>query len=235
MASWVTHLWIADEVLKNIPELDRVGFCVGSIAPDCNVENADWTAFTPPREMTHFMSGKRKCLADSERFFEEYLAGKSYADRQEEAFYWGYYAHLVADALQQTMLRDEERVKAMFRRMEEIPDLKEKLGQMKHTFDNMKKLLPREDRMQDYENMEAEYLDAHPESGYNQVILPLKSYPDYPDFLPKGAIVRKIGVMGTLPEHNSTKYPYIAVSKQEYIDYIACAAKYIINAWRTRR
>lgn len=50
MASWVTHLMIADGVLTQFPELDRRGFCVGNIAPDCNVENADWTAFTPSRE-----------------------------------------------------------------------------------------------------------------------------------------------------------------------------------------
>ena len=43
MASWVTHLMIADGVLARLPDLDRRGFCVGSIAPDCNVENADWT------------------------------------------------------------------------------------------------------------------------------------------------------------------------------------------------
>lgn len=37
MASWVTHLMIADSVMKQCPELDRHGFCVGNIAPDCNV------------------------------------------------------------------------------------------------------------------------------------------------------------------------------------------------------
>ena len=49
MATWITHLMIADGVLERIPNLDRHGFCVGNIAPDCNVENEDWTAFTPSR------------------------------------------------------------------------------------------------------------------------------------------------------------------------------------------
>ena len=53
MATWVTHLMIADGVLQHFPSLDRHGFCVGNIAPDCNVENEDWTAFTPSREVTH--------------------------------------------------------------------------------------------------------------------------------------------------------------------------------------
>lgn len=40
--------------------MDRRGFCVGNIAPDCNVENEDWTEFTPSREVTHWMSAERK-------------------------------------------------------------------------------------------------------------------------------------------------------------------------------
>lgn len=60
MATWITHLMIADALLQQFPQLHRRGFCMGSIAPDCNVENADWTAFIPPREVTHWMQGTRK-------------------------------------------------------------------------------------------------------------------------------------------------------------------------------
>lgn len=41
MATWVTHLMIADQVMEAAAGLDRRGFCVGNIAPDCNVENED--------------------------------------------------------------------------------------------------------------------------------------------------------------------------------------------------
>ncbi|HKL98613.1 MAG TPA: hypothetical protein VJZ06_01740 [Mobilitalea sp.] len=68
MASWVTHLMIADNVMKQCPELDRCGFCVGNIAPDCNVENEDWTSFTPPREVNHWMSKERKVASDCDTF-----------------------------------------------------------------------------------------------------------------------------------------------------------------------
>jgi len=60
MASWVTHLMIADKVLSTIQSLKRKEFCVGNIAPDCNVENEDWTQFTPSREITHWMSSDKK-------------------------------------------------------------------------------------------------------------------------------------------------------------------------------
>ncbi len=56
MASWVTHLMVADGVLDRVSGLDRHGFCVGNMAQDCNVENEDWTEFTPPRAVTHIMA-----------------------------------------------------------------------------------------------------------------------------------------------------------------------------------
>ena len=43
MASWVTHLWVADEVLKRFPKLDKHGFCVGNIGLDCNLLNEEGT------------------------------------------------------------------------------------------------------------------------------------------------------------------------------------------------
>ncbi|MBP3704874.1 MAG: hypothetical protein J6I98_04985 [Clostridia bacterium] len=73
MATWVTHLMVADRVLRETTGLDRHGFCVGNIAPDCNVENEDWTAFTPPREVTHWMDSEKKLVTDSERFCAEYI------------------------------------------------------------------------------------------------------------------------------------------------------------------
>jgi len=77
MATWVTHLLIADRVLESIPELCRHEFCVGNIAPDCNIENSDWTAFTPSREITHWMSGSRKVAADCDRFLYENIISLS--------------------------------------------------------------------------------------------------------------------------------------------------------------
>lgn len=38
MATWVAHLMIADEVIKQMSFLSRHEFYVGNIAPDCNVK-----------------------------------------------------------------------------------------------------------------------------------------------------------------------------------------------------
>ena len=93
MATWVTHLMIADAVLKQLPQIHRRGFCVGNIAPDCNVENADWSAFTPSRTVTHWMQSERKSAADCEAFYSECIAKRAdQIDSEEEyTFLLGYY------------------------------------------------------------------------------------------------------------------------------------------------
>ena len=222
MATWVTHLMIADSVLQHFPSLDRRGFCVGNIAPDCNVENEDWTAFTPSREVTHWMQGKRKKASDCDAFYDEYIAKRR--DRiqtsEEYAFLMGYYAHLITDAAFQKMIRDEERVKAVWKRIKENENLREQSVGMDETWDNAKKLIPKRVWVGHIYSLEAEYLNAHPGSGYLTEILTLKEFPDYIDYLPKGAIVRKIGVMGYLPEINEGLGEWIAISREEYEGYI---------------
>ena len=231
MATWVTHLMIADSVLKHFPELDKRGFCVGNIAPDCNVENEDWTAFTPSREVTHWMEGERKKASDCDAFYEEYIAKRK--DRiqsaEEYAFLMGYYTHLITDAAFQKMTRDEERVKAVWKRIKENETLREQSAGMEETWDNAKKLIPKRVRIGHIYSLEAEYLNAHPDSGYLTEILTLKEFPDYIDYLPKGAIVRKIGVMGYLPRINEDLGEWIAISREEYEAYLQETIQLILN------
>ena len=231
MATWVTHLMIADSVLQRFPSLDRHGFCVGNIAPDCNVENEDWTAFTPSREVTHWMQGVRKKASDCDAFYEEYIAKRR--DRiqstKEFAFLMGYYAHLITDAAFQKMIRDEDRVKAVWKRIKENENLRKQSAGMEETWDNAKKLIPKRVWVGHIYSLEAEYLKANPDSGYLTEILTLKEFPDYIDYLPKGAIVRKIGVMGYLPEINENLGEWIALSREEYEGYIGDTIQIILK------
>ena len=86
--------------------------------------------------------------------------------------------------------------------------------------------------MKDIYTIEAEYLDEHPSSGYLTEILELKTFPDYIDYLPKGAIVRKIGVMGYLPKKESGKFPFIAMTREEYSSFLDTATEQIIRNFR---
>lgn len=222
---------IADGVLNRFPQLDKRGFCVGNIAPDCNVENEDWTAFTPSREVTHWMQSARKKASDCDAFCDEYILKQKneIASDEEYAFLLGYYAHLITDAAFQAMIRDEDRVKAAWRRMKADEELSMASAGMEETWDTIKKLIPKGERMHEIYSIEAEYIDSHPESGYLTEILPLKAFPDYIDYLPAGAIVRKIGVMGYLPKHNNSINKFICISKNEYANFVEQTTKLVVN------
>lgn len=238
MATWVTHLIIADRVMERIPQLCRREFCVGNIAPDCNVENEDWTSFTPSREVTHWMTGKRKSAADCDRFLYEYIERKTTFSKEEESFLLGYYSHLITDAEFQRFIRDENRVKAAWERIKSHPELREKTIGMAETWDVVKVWISGKERMKDIYALEKEYLDAHPGSGYLTEIKKLDSFPDYLDYLPAGAIARKAKVMGYIPTKTVSLYPYIAVSREEYDQFLRSASDLVTDAiqmWKTSR
>lgn len=141
----------------------------------------------------------------------------------------GYYAHLITDAAFQKMIRDEDRVKVVWKRINENENLREQSVGMEETWDNAKKLIPKRVWTGHIYSLEAEYLNAHPDSGYMTEILPLKVFPDYIDYLPEGAIARKIGVMGYLPEINEGLGEWIAISREEYEAYIQETVQTILD------
>lgn len=232
MATWVTHMMIADGVLESVSELDRRGFCVGNIAPDCNVENEDWTRFTPSRSITHWMDTERKKASDCEKFYEEYIENRWQDIRSEEeySFLLGYYSHLITDAEFQRFIRDESRIADVWRRIKEHPVLSEKASGMSENWDSVKKLIGKKERMKDIYTMEADYLANHPGAGYLTEILNLKSFPDYIDYLPEGAIVRKIAVVGYLPQRETGDYSWIGMSQEEYEYFVDRAIELVIRA-----
>lgn len=237
MAAWITHLMIADGVLERIPNLNRRGFCVGNIAPDCNVENEDWIAFVPSREATHWMRGKRKQASDCDAFCDEYILKRQneIQSAEEYGFLLGYYSHLMTDVAFQAMIRDEERVKAVWARIKTDEALCAASSGMDETWDSVKSLIPKEKRMREMDAMEAEYLCAHPNSGYFTEILPLKLFPDYIDYLPQGCIVRKIGVMAYLPETDGTISAFVFLSRNEYASFVKDTIQLVVNQFADKK
>lgn len=84
--------------------------------------------------------------------------------------------------------------------------------------------------MKDIYSIEAEYLESNPESGYITDIVCLKEFPDYIDYLPKGAIARKAKVMGYMPEKEISQYPYIGMSKDEYNCFLKRTTELVVEA-----
>ena len=85
--------------------------------------------------------------------------------------------------------------------------------------------------MTDIYNIEAEYLESHTDSGYLTEILPLKdgSFPDYIDYLPSGAIVRKICVMGYLPKKESGLFPFVSITREEYESFLENSSRAVVK------
>lgn len=219
MAEWVSHLIVADRVLEQLPHLKRHEFCVGNIAPDCNIPNENWTEFTPPRQVTHWMQGKRKRASDCDRFYKEYIVNRlnEIQSKEELSFLLGYYSHLITDAELQRTIRDENRVAAAWERAKKIPELRAKAEGLNETWDSFKILFPnRNERMKDFYVIEREYLDGNPDSGYITEICGLEEFPDYIDYLPHDCIVRKIRIMGQIPEVDGNIMNPITISREEH-------------------
>lgn len=216
---------IADEVLKQLPELDRVSFCMGSIAPDCNVENEDWTAFTPPREVTHWMTGDQKLSADYEGFYARYLQDPSLSC-EERSFYWGYLAHLMTDVSFFCFIHSPRRTAACWQRICAVPALRRQAQGQLQTWESLKQIFGKKRVFAGMLAMENEYLYTHPETAYLTVLQTVRDFPDYLDFLPKGAIIRKIGIMGSVPARHAGTIDQLFFTRKEMDHYIAdtCAA-----------
>ena len=145
MATWITHLMIADGVLERIPNLDRHGSALVISHRIANVENEDWTAFTPSREVTHWMQSERKKASDCDAFCDEYILKRKdkIKSAEEYAFLLGYYCHLITDAAFQAMIRDDDRVKATWMRIKADEELRVAAVGMDETWDSVKDSFPR--------------------------------------------------------------------------------------------
>lgn len=99
MASWMVHLRVADELLKQIENLDEQAFVMGNIAPDSCVPNEDWTVFQPPKDVSHFSEKSLNKTINIEKFTSQYFNDqliKGYS-KKEFSFFLGYYTHLLTD------------------------------------------------------------------------------------------------------------------------------------------
>lgn len=54
MATWITHLRVAENILKRF-KLEENEFLAGNIAPDSGVPNENGSGFNPPKEITHWL------------------------------------------------------------------------------------------------------------------------------------------------------------------------------------
>lgn len=103
MASWMVHLRVAQALYERIEGLSELEFIVGNIAPDSGVPSEDWSSFTPPYDVSHFVvtdeNDERHKDLDSyiSRYFTKEL--QSSYTKEQYSFYLGYLVHLITDTL----------------------------------------------------------------------------------------------------------------------------------------
>ena len=61
----------------------------------------------------------------------------------------------------------------------------------------------------------------------------LEEFPDYIDYLPKGAIPMKVKMMYYMPTQEEGRYPFVGFSREEYEGFLERAVNIVINAIET--
>ena len=223
MANWITHTRIADMLISKGLDVDVKGFCIGNVAPDCNIENEDWTAYIPAKEVTHFMNEKgNKTSCDYETFYNEYIKDKVFESKEEFSFLLGYYCHLITDAQYQLFIRNKDRIVASFNRIKSNNVLYRKIKDFPETFDSLKKVFGKWNVFADIIELENEYIKKCPDCSYNLILRNTQEFNDYLDFFPKDAITRKLPIMmNEYDEWSTVKGSgFYFFSIEEYENYI---------------
>lgn len=103
MASWMVHFRVADAMCDVLARLSPTEFIFGNIAPDSGVPNADWSAFTPSSEISHFRTTDPDGLKEIhiDQYTDAYLRAEQWEGytQAQRSFYLGYLAHLLTDIL----------------------------------------------------------------------------------------------------------------------------------------
>ncbi len=101
MGTWISHLRVAENLLRVWQDVDPAAFAFGNLAPDSGIPNADWSAFDPPKTLTHFLrAGDDEGRCQDLVYYRTYLgAATTDLDPIHTSFRLGYFCHLVCDNL----------------------------------------------------------------------------------------------------------------------------------------
>ncbi|MEP6986470.1 MAG: hypothetical protein ABI970_12775, partial [Chloroflexota bacterium] len=200
MAPWIAHLRVA-EALSNGLLSDKTAFAYGSLAPDSGKPNADWTAFDPPKEVTHFLRrGEGEDKIHDLKFYRDYVLTSPHFedDFEDYSFRRGYFYHLVCDNLW------SRRINAAYKQI--YPEL---IDNPTSTLWNTIK--------HDWYDLDFRYLRDHPEFSFWQIIMTTPNPPTYLPFLSVEGFTHSLDHIRTFystvnPEHN-LDHPYIYLNE----------------------
>jgi len=195
LGSWIYHLRVAEALSAHVLAEHALVFTCGNLAPDSGRPNADWTAFIPPKEVTHFLRPQplRPRIADLD-YFRTYLQAVE-PETAEYAFLLGYFTHLLADNLWivhiESSSRSEHKVLFAERGSAAWNVLKE-----------------------DWYDLDRLYLAEHPESVFWRMSVGLPELQPWLELLDRGAYLDQLGYIcayytdGTVADARRS-YPYL--------------------------
>lgn len=216
MATWIAHLRVAENILNEIKEIERIPFVEGNIAPDSGVPNDDWSSFDPPYNITHWMN-KEDRLVNSDAFYNKYLKDKKNKnDKELCSFLLGYYAHLLTD-IEWTKLFDLKLQEPIYKdNLEKDPEF---IWEIK----------------KDWYGQDFEYLKENKDSLFYSCFQHIGEVKDYLDFFPKGAFTNRFKYIKEFYLKNNDRIEeFVYFSKKEMDDFVDDASFNIKRALKLR-
>lgn len=205
MATWIGHLRVAEKLFDMIPGFDETAFIFGSLAPDSGKPNADWSAFDPPKEITHFLQrGDGEDKIHDLTFYREYVAQALPNDPSFYSFVWGYFFHLLCDNLWIRLIWETTKIEWASQTAED----RQFVWVIK----------------KDWYGLDHRYLRDHPDCSFWRVFSVMPNSPAYLPFLPEDALHQSMnyirqGYINPSPDWFIDRpYPFLnAGSMQRYV------------------
>ncbi len=207
MATWITHLRIAENILKNMDDLDSIAFILGNVGPDSGVPNEDWSSFNPPKKITHWINEENNI--DAVRFFDRYLKN-NLMEYSKYSYVLGYYIHLLTD-IEWSKFFNEKKKNALYNK---------KLKEDASFIWTIKK---------DWYGLDFLYLEKNPNFIFHTIFKNIDEVPDYIDYFPKGALMKQVKYITEyyLGDNEETKENFIYLNEEEMDKFIDDTSKKI--------
>ncbi len=207
MATWIAHLRIAENILKNMDDLDSIAFILGNVGPDSGVPNEDWSSFNPPKKITHWINEENNI--DAERFFDRYLKN-NLMEYSKYSYVLGYYIHLLTD-IEWSKFFNKKKKNALYNK---------KLKEDASFIWTIKK---------DWYGLDFLYLEKNPNFIFHTIFKNIDEVPDYIDYFPKGALMKQVKYITEyyLGDNEETKENFIYLNEEEMDKFIDDTSKKI--------
>ncbi len=208
MATWGLHIRIAEKLLDLGFNLDNESFLIGNIGPDCGVANEDWSAFSPPTEISHWKDDCDNSI-NADLFFETHVKNQNY-DMHEKSFLYGYYVHLLTDIEFRRLVKTKKRTDKNY----------EILNEDKNFIWTIKK---------DWYDLDHLYFRDNQSSLFYKIFQHVKTFPDYLDYYPKGAVENKVNYITDfyLKSSDNLDRKYIYLTSEEMGNFLDETVKLI--------